>query len=138
MFLSGVKMINLTRNRSLKSPSHLIFFWKIFFSETFLIPFQGRLLLGSSMIELQRFCTCFICKYRNSKSDNSLLQLVLFLSYEKVVILKFMYSEKAIKFCEIFIILLSQVEPVKSKVKISQNFVAFSEYMNFKSHSYQV
>ena len=23
------------------------------------------------------------------------------------------------------------VEPVKSKVKISQNFVAFSEYMNF-------
>jgi hypothetical protein len=24
--------------------------------------------------------------------------------------------------------------PVKSKVKISQNFVAFSEYMNFKSY----
>ena len=28
-------------------------------------------------------------------------------------------------------ILLSYVVPVKSKVKISQNFVAFSEYMNF-------
>jgi hypothetical protein len=24
--------------------------------------------------------------------------------------------------------------PVKSKVKISQNFVAFSEYMNFKKY----
>ena len=44
--------------------------------------------------------------------------------------LKFIYSEKATKFCEIFILLLSYVVPVKSKVKISQNFVAFSEYMN--------
>ena len=43
-----------------------------------------------------------------------------------------MYSEKATKFCEIFILLLSYVVPVKSKVKTSQNFVAFSEYMNFK------
>ena len=31
-----------------------------------------------------------------------------------------------------FLRLLSYVVPVKSKVKISQNFVAFSEYMNFK------
>ena len=46
-------------------------------------------------------------------------------------ILKFIYSEKATKFCEIFTLLLSYVVPVKSKVKISQNFVAFSEYMNF-------
>ena len=42
-----------------------------------------------------------------------------------------MYSEKATKFCKIFTLLLSYVAPVKSKVKISQNFVAFSEYMNF-------
>ena len=38
-------------------------------------------------------------------------------------------------FCEISILLLShvqnQVVPVKSKLEISQNFVAFSEYMNF-------
>jgi hypothetical protein len=34
---------------------------------------------------------------------------------------------------EIFTLLLSYVVPVKSKVKISQNFVAFSEYMNFKA-----
>ena len=48
------------------------------------------------------------------------------------LVLKFMYSEKATKFCEIFTLLLTTVHTVKSKVKISQNFVAFSEYMNFK------
>ena len=44
---------------------------------------------------------------------------------------KFIYSEKATKIFEIFTLLLSYLVPVKSKVKISQNFVAFSEYMNF-------
>ena len=46
--------------------------------------------------------------------------------------LKFIYSEKTTQFCEIFPLLLSYGVPVKSKGKISQNFVAFSEYMNFK------
>ena len=46
-------------------------------------------------------------------------------------LLKFIYSEKATKFCEIFLLLLTAVHTVKSKGKISQNFVAFSEYMNF-------
>ena len=46
--------------------------------------------------------------------------------------LKFIYSEKATKFCEISTVDLSYVVPVKSKVEISQNFVAFSEYMNLK------
>ena len=46
---------------------------------------------------------------------------------------KFMYSEKATKFCEIFPLLLTTVHTVKSKGKILQNFVAFSEYMNFKT-----
>ena len=46
--------------------------------------------------------------------------------------LKFIYSEKATKFCEISTLLLSYVAPFKGKVEISQNFVAFSEYMNFK------
>ena len=45
--------------------------------------------------------------------------------------IKFIYSEKATKFCEIFTLLLSYVVAVKSKVKISQNFVAFSECINF-------
>ena len=50
-------------------------------------------------------------------------------------LLKFIYSEKATKFFEVITLLLSYVVPVKSKVKISKNFVAFSEYMNFNSHS---
>ena len=45
--------------------------------------------------------------------------------------LKFVYSEKATKFCEISTLLLSTVHTVKSKMEISQNFVAYSEYMNF-------
>ena len=48
-----------------------------------------------------------------------------------ILCLKFIYSEKATKFYEIFTFLLSYVVPVKSKVKISQNFVTFSKYMNF-------
>ena len=45
--------------------------------------------------------------------------------------IEFICSEKTTKFYEIFTLLLSYVVPVKSKMKISQNFVAFSEYMNF-------
>ena len=47
--------------------------------------------------------------------------------------LKFIYSEKATKFCEIFTLLLTVCTVVKSKANISQNFVAFSEYMNFNT-----
>ena len=39
--------------------------------------------------------------------------------------IKFMYSEKAIKFCEISTLLLSVGTLDKSKVEISQNFAAF-------------
>ena len=46
--------------------------------------------------------------------------------------LKFIYSEKAAKFYEISTVVLSFVVPVKYIVQILQNFVAFSEYMNFK------
>ena len=46
---------------------------------------------------------------------------------------KFIYSEKATKFYEIFPLLLTVCTVVKSKAKISQNFVVFSEYMNFTS-----
>ena len=51
-------------------------------------------------------------------------------------LLKFIYPEKATKFCEISTIDLSYVVPVKSTVEILQNFVAFSEYMNYKSQCY--
>ena len=49
----------------------------------------------------------------------------------KITPRKFIYSEKAKQFCEIFTLLLSYLVPVKSKVEISQNCLAFSEYMNF-------
>ena len=52
------------------------------------------------------------------------------------VALKFIYSGKATKFCEISTLLLSYVVLVKIKVEISQNFVAFSEYMNFNDITY--
>ena len=43
----------------------------------------------------------------------------------------YIYSEKATNFWEIFTLFWSYVEPVKSEVKISQNFVPFSEYTIF-------
>ena len=43
----------------------------------------------------------------------------------------YIFSEKATKFCEISTVDLSYVVAVKSTVDISQNFAAFSEYMNF-------
>ena len=49
----------------------------------------------------------------------------------RLVYVKFIYSEKATNFCEISTVNLSYVVMVKSTVEISQNFVAFSEYMNF-------
>ena len=55
----------------------------------------------------------------------------MYLSESIVTKLKLIYSEKATKFCEISTVDLSYVVTVKSTVEISQNFVAFSEYMNF-------
>ena len=56
--------------------------------------------------------------------------------------LKFIYSEKATKFCEISTLLLTETTQDKYMVEILQNFVAFSEYMNlyitpFKSFDFQ-
>jgi hypothetical protein len=48
-----------------------------------------------------------------------------------IYLIKFVYSEKATKFCKISTLLLSTVHTDKSKVEILQNFVAFSEYTNF-------
>ena len=44
-----------------------------------------------------------------------------------------MYSEKATKFCEIST--LTGTTQDKTKVKISQNSVAFSENMNFNAYA---
>ena len=53
-------------------------------------------------------------------------------------VIKFIYFEKATKFCKISTLLLSYVVPVKSKVEMLQNFVAFSEYMNFISKVHDI
>ena len=53
------------------------------------------------------------------------------MNWWKWTYLKFIYSEKATKFCNISTLLLTVCTVVKSMVEISQNFVAFSEYMNF-------
>ena len=50
--------------------------------------------------------------------------------------IKFIYSEKASKFCKIFTLLLTTVHTVKSKVEILKIFVAFSECMNFNFLEY--
>ena len=64
-------------------------------------------------------------------SMNFFVQYSFSLFFLQKFTLKFIYSEKVTKFCEISTLLLSYVVLVKSKVEISQNFVAFSEYMNF-------
>jgi hypothetical protein len=56
------------------------------------------------------------------------------ITVEKDAFLKLVLSQKIVQAedCLYLYLLKSYVVPVKSKVKISQNFVAFSEYMNFK------
>ena len=58
---------------------------------------------------------------------------VFWLVYFRFQSLKFTYSEKATNFCEISAGDFCYVVTVKSTVEILQNFVAFSEYMNFTS-----
>ena len=65
----------------------------------------------------------FIC-YVSTKGEGAGQEIVPF------AYLKFIYSEKATKFCEIFPLLLTVCTVVKSKGKISENFVALSESMN--------
>ena len=49
---------------------------------------------------------------------------------------KFIYSENATKFCEIFTVDLTSTTQDKYTVEILQNFVAFSEYLNFNNRNY--
>ena len=82
-------------------------------------------------IVYKRYASLFFA-FAIDRTDNELITLEIIHRYVEVCfkLLKFIYSEKATKFCEIFILLLSCVVPVKSKVKILQNCVAFPEYLN--------
>ena len=66
----------------------------------------------------------------NAATFNRVCALVEFRGIWK---LKFIYSEKAIKCCEISNVDLFYVITVKTMVEISQKFVTFSQYMNFTS-----
>ena len=72
---------------------------------------------------------CWICLSESGLATSRYILFNYFIHFDSM--LKFIYSEKATKFCEIFTVDLSYVVPVKSTVEISQNFVAFSEYVNF-------
>ena len=69
--------------------------------------------------------------YNATKNRIMRLAILIWLFEPKDFIIKFIYSEKATKLCEISTLLLSTVHTDKSKVEISQKIVAFSEYMNF-------
>ena len=71
-------------------------------------------------------------KYRDMRSSSERQQDMMAYKVRNFFgFLKFIYSEKATKFCKIFTLLLIVCTVVKSKVKTSQNSVAFSEYMNY-------
>ena len=81
-----------------------------------------------------------LSKLSSCQSQTALQSIVFMITWTVINLLttttyffyiKFICSEKATKFWEIFPLLLTTVHTVKSKGKISQNFVAFSEYMNF-------
>ena len=78
--------------------------------------------------------TLWVHREHNGFTDFPKLQTWPF-PFPKYLILNFIYSEKATKFCEISAVDLSYVVMVKSTVEILQNFVAFSEYMNFNKFS---
>ena len=93
---------------------------------------QKNLPLGSSSnLKMDQFSTCQLSKPSGSLSNVSVKLDFFFIREGKKLRVKFIYSEKATMFCEISSVDLSYVVPVKSIVEISQNFVAFSEYMNF-------
>ena len=70
--------------------------------------------------------------FANSFSQDNLCPFLVHLHFWGMEKWSKVHSKKATKFCEISTVDLSYVVPVQSTVEISQNFVAFSEYMNFK------
>ena len=84
---------------------------------------------------------CFWKPWTENWKEMSIIQVVQLIQKKTKILLsgkilssgimqvKFIYSEKTKKFCEIYPLLLTVCTVVRGK--ISQNFVAFSEYMNF-------
>ena len=74
---------------------------------------------------------CLVKKFSSCARTKMLYNISQKCANSKQKVIKLIYSEKATIFCEISTIDLSHVLTVKSTVEILQNFVAYSEYMNF-------
>ena len=85
--------------------AHCVHFIKIFFKCLIFLPY----LFGTHYTQIKSPITC------NVFSSSYILR-------------------RPQKFCEISTVDFSYVVPVKSTVEILQNFIAYSEYMNFKIH----
>ena len=73
-----------------------------------------------------------LCKRNRLQSNNYWFTLISHVKmHSNLMYVKFIYSEKTTKFCEISTLLLTGTTQDKSKVEISQNFLAFSENINF-------
>ena len=79
------------------------------------------------MVKFSKQQKLLVCIFLAFGTWNNILTIIV-----QAHTLKFIYCEKATKFCEIFPLLLTALHTVKSKGKMSQNFVAFWEYLNFK------
>ena len=89
----------------------------------------------NTMLCADEFYFSWSMNVHNFKAIRKLLCIICWNMYILCIFLsvKFMFSKKATKNEEIFTILLSVCTVNKSKVEISQNFVAFSEYTNFNN-----
>ena len=103
--------ISTTRSRFVKLSFKTWYYGSLYFK---------IIILGGSSAQVSKL-------WRSKKLQS--IEITIFLALARK--LKFICSEKATKFFEIFTFLLSYLVPVKSKIKISQSFVAFLEYMNF-------
>ena len=72
-----------------------------------------------------------LCRFRFDCRARYVVKLEWNNILKTIVILKFIYFEKATNVCKISIVDLSYVVTVKSTVEILQDFVGLSEYMNF-------
>ena len=133
--------------------SMIFFFVQIIFFNVFMYAYisdndkQGSKVLSNLLKITMNFWTLYILHIKSTLSheykkfhtifellDRKDFQSSLYFTQFCQILwdLKFIYSKNAIKFCKMFPLLLTTIHTVKSKGKISQNFVAFSEYMNFK------
>ena len=108
-------------------PWHIIFFVVIIFLGSFYLVNLILAIVAMSYDELQK-------KAEEEEEAALAEEEALRVSHIRTFFIKFIYSEKATIFFKISTLDLSYGVTVKYMVDISQNFVAFSEYMNFTPH----